>query len=381
MKVAIIEPVGGHGGMNYYDFSLAEGLVAAGAEIIVYTCDKTDVSQEFNFEIKRIFKRIWGSEHKSSRAFRFAHCLLKTLIDARRENVELIHYHFFHYTPMESFCVWLAHLFRFPIVITVHDLESFAGHHSNLAAQRILVRADKIIAHNIASQRELIKKTNLPTENISIIPHGNYLDTIPKTPFKKEARNILQLAPDDHVLLFFGQIKEVKGLDLLLQALPKVITEIPNLKLVIAGKVWKDDFSKYENLVQKNNLQENICFHIGYIPDIEVATYYRAADLVVLPYRRIYQSGVLLMAMSYDVPVVVSDLDGMIEIIQHRQNGFVFQNGNPTSLSEQIIHALSNHDQLNQISQKAHETVAQKHSWEMIGQMTFKLYQAIIKQK
>ena len=72
MKIAIIEPVGGHGGMNYYDFSLAEGLITAGAEVIVYTCDKTVVPTGLSFEVKQTFNKIWGNSNKLVRAVRFA---------------------------------------------------------------------------------------------------------------------------------------------------------------------------------------------------------------------------------------------------------------------------------------------------------------------
>ncbi len=381
MKIAIIEPVGGHGGMNYYDFSLAEGLVSAGTSVIVYTCDKTIIPRGLPFEVKQTFKKIWGNNYKLLRALRFTLCLLRTLLDARRQQIELIHYHFFHYTKMETLCVLFAQLFGLRIVVTAHDVESFAGEYSDHAAGRILARVDKVIAHNSVSRRELIKKANLPVANIEIIPHGNYLNAIPKSPSPAVARKILNLASKEPVLLFFGQIKEVKGLDLLLQALPPVVAKFPNLKLLIAGKVWKDDFSKYTYLIKEKGLQNNIDLHIGYIPDEDVAIFYRSADLVVLPYRRIYQSGVLLMAMSFGLPVIVSDLEGMTEIIQNRQNGFVFRVDNPNSLSEQLINALSDQDQLKLMSQAGQETVTQQHNWKLIGQQTLKLYQTVSNRK
>lgn len=374
MKIAIIEPVGGHGGMNYYDFGLSEGLVVAGAEVVFYTCDKTVVPQGLSFEVKQTFKKIWGDDHKFVRAVRFAICLFRTLLDTRRQKIELIHYHFFHYTKMETLCISLAQLFGFTIVVTAHDVESFAGEYSDHAAGRILARVDKVIAHNSVSRRELIEKANLPVANIAIIPHGNYLNAITETPSPEKARKILNLEPNDPVLLFFGQVKEVKGLDLLLQALPPVIAKFPTLKLLIAGKVWKDDFSKYTNLIKEKYLQDNIDLHIKYIPDGDVAAFYRSADLVVLPYRRIYQSGVLLMAMSYGLPVIVSDLEGMVEIIQDNINGFIFKNGNVESLSSKLIQALNDPDRLKLIASQGFETVVHNHNWNIIGEKTVELY-------
>lgn len=364
--------------MNYYDFSLAEGLVTAGADVIVYTCDKTALPHGLPFEVKRSFKKIWGGTHKLWRAARFTFCLLNTLLDARRKQVELVHYHFFHYTKMEALCVSLAQLFGFKIAITAHDVESFARKYSDNAIGRILAKADKVIAHNDISRKELQKHANLSMEKIAIIPHGNYLNTIPKSPSPAEARKILNLTLNSPVLLFFGQIKEVKGLDVLLQALPPVIAKFPSLKLVIAGKVWKDDFSKYEKIIRANRLQENIDLHIRYIPDKDVATFYRSADLVVLPYRRIYQSGVLLMAMSYSIPVLASDLEGMVEIISEGVNGYIFENGNIEQLSFKLINILSNPIEADKVALHSTEFVKTNHSWNHVGRETFKAYSSVL---
>ena len=118
-------------------------------------------------------------------------------------------------------------------------------------------------------------------------------------------------------------------------------------------------------------------FGLDDIPDEDVATFYRSADLVVLPYRRIYQSGVLLMAMSYGVPVVVSDLKGMTETVSDGLNGFVFKEGNGMSLSEKLIHALSDAERLKQISHAGLKKMKQCHDWCNIGKQTLTLYQSI----
>ena len=377
IKVAIIEPVGGHGGMNYYDFCLAEGLVAAGAEVTVYTCDKTNIPKGLPFGVKLSFLKIWGHNPKILRAFRFFICLLKTMFDVREKKIELIHYHFFHYTKMEILCVLMARIFALKIVITAHDVESFAGKYSAQVAYRILSMANKVIAHNKVSRLELVNKVNMPKSMIAIIPHGHYLNSIPKNPSPSIALKKLSLTSNP-VLLFFGQIKEVKGLELLLNALPPVIATFPNLKLLIAGKVWKDDFSKYKKIINENNLQNNVDIYIRYISDEDVATFYRAADIVILPYRRIYQSGVLLMAMSYGLPVLVSDLEGMTEIIQDNVNGFVFKTGDVKSLSMKLIDVLNDSGKLKLVASQGFKTVVKKHNWGMIGEKTIKLYREIL---
>ncbi|OEU63626.1 MAG: hypothetical protein BBJ57_13330 [Desulfobacterales bacterium PC51MH44] len=377
MRVAIIEPVGGHRGMNYYDFGLAGGLAAGGLKATVYTSDRTVVPIGVPFQVKCSFKKVWGDTPKFLRAARFIACLVYSLLDARRMRAIIVHYHFFHYSFLELLCVTLARALGFRIVITAHDVESFGDSNSFTSAAKILSRADRVIAHNEVSKKELISRINLSPSRLAVIPHGNYLDWIPNHIEPSEARRRLGLPLDFPILLFFGQIKAVKGLDVLLQALPQTVARFPKLKLVVAGKVWKDDFSKYEAFIRENNLEKNVILNIRYIPDDEVALFFRSADLVILPYRKIYQSGVLLMAMSYDVPVMVSDLAGMVEIVKDGQNGFVFRCGDAHSLGESLIAALADPRHRGRVTSAGYETVVRNHGWNRIGRLTVELYRSL----
>lgn len=377
MNIAIIEPVGGHGGMNYYDFGLARGLVAAQHDVTVYTSEETLVPNGLPFQVKKSFKGIWGDAPKFLRAIKFIYCLFTTLTDAKYNDINIVHYHFFGYTALELLCVKLAKLYGFKVVITAHDVESFSGSHDRDKALNILSSADKIIAHNNVSKNELISKAKLSTSSISVVPHGNYLDSIDVLPKKNVSRNILELSAGYKIILFFGQIKEVKGLDILLRSLPAVIDKHPNLKLVIAGKVWKDDYSNYERIISDNCLNSHVISHIHYIADEDVANYYRAADLVVLPYKKIYQSGVLLMAMSYKVPVLASNIPGMTEVINDNKNGYIFESENIESLSLRLIDILSDTEELLRIGESGFETVSRDHDWLRIGKLTSDVYEAV----
>ncbi len=373
--VGIIEPVGSHGGMNYYDFGLARGLVSAGINVTVFTCDSTEIPKGLPFCVKCTFRNIWGKDPKLIRAFRFIIGLLESLWDVRRNRISLVHFHFFQYTPMESLCIALARAFGVKIVVTAHDVKSFTGELSIRRIRRILAGADRVIAHNRMSRKELITNIQIPSWKIEVIPHGHYLDAIPEKPSPEFARQRLNLPQHIPVLLFFGQIKQVKGLDLLIEALPQVKKKFSGLKLVIAGKVWKDDFGRYEEIIQENHLEDNIELHIHYIPDEDVPLFYQAADLVILPYRRIYQSGVLLMAMSYGTAVLASNLEGMTEVIEADRNGFLFSTEDSNSLSKQIIYALSNPQMRKKVSETALETIRCKYNWQIIGQQTASIYQ------
>jgi len=377
IRAAIIEPVGGHGGMNFYDFGLASGLEAAGVPTMVYTCDETMPPLGATFLLKLPFRGIYGDNSKYLRGLRFLRGMISAIYDARRQKADIAHFHIFHTTGLELASVLFARLARLKVVVTAHDIESFSSNSSLSIARRIYGYASVVIAHNAFSRDELIQRLGIPTSKIAVIPHGNYLDAINHGINRTVARKRLGLPPEVPLLLFFGQIKQVKGLDLLLEALPTVIQAIPSVKLLIAGKVWKTSFEEYQAIIDRLQLSEHVISDIRYIPDPEADLYYSAADLSVFPYRKIYQSGALLMAMSYGRPVVVSDLPGMLETVQDGANGYVFRSGDARHLAACLVEALQDKTKTHRVAEGGYMRVVTENDWRRIGQMTRDAYESV----
>ena len=170
------------------------------------------------------------------------------------------------------------------------------------------------------------------------------------------------------------EIKKVKGLDILLSSLPKVIEKHSSLVLLIAGKPWKDDFSYYQKLIDELSISKYCKLDIKFISHSDVPYYYSAADIVILPYRKIYQSGVLMMSLSYKKPVVVSDLPSFKEIIDDNRTGYVFESENSLDLSIVINKALDNPKLLEEIKENGYNLIASDYKWETIGKQTVDAY-------
>lgn len=378
IRVAVVEPVGGHGGMDYYDFGLCGGLAKVGVRAVLYTCDETDIPGEAGFELKRWYREIYGAAPRWLRALRFLRGGIRSLCHAWLTGAQVAHFHFFHVGPLEFFHVVLAKLLRIRVVVTAHDVEAFAeGLSVPRLARRAYAMADRVVAHNTVSHDELVSVLDVPPRKIVRIPHGNYLDHKWRVPSRADARARLGLAPEGPVLLFFGQVKRVKGLDLLLQALPSVIAAYPGVRLVIAGKIWKDDVSRYTDLITQLGLNGHCLLRIEYIPTDQVPDYFAAADLVVLPYRRIYQSGVLLMAMTLGTGVLASDLPGMREIVRDAETGFLFPAGNVQALAEHLVDVLADPVRVKGVATRALEYVREQHDWTAIGQRTAECYASV----
>jgi glycosyltransferase involved in cell wall biosynthesis len=156
---------------------------------------------------------------------------------------------------------------------------------------------------------------------VCVSPHPVF-DTYGKKLTRNEALSALKLDPEWSYLLFFGFIRDYKGLDLLIEAFSDPGLRNKKLRLLVAGEFYEDE-SKYRNLVRQAGLENDIIFFDRFIPDNEVALFFSAADLVVQPYKSATQSGVTQIAYHFDKPMLVTDVGGLNEIVSHQKGGYV----------------------------------------------------------
>lgn len=378
MRISIIEPIGNHGGMNYYDKGLADGLVEAGIDVILYTSDLAEFNESNSFKLVQSFKNVFSIKNKISKGLLYFKSLMTSLINSKMYNSKIIHFHFFHFTLIEFASVFFAIIFNNKIVVTIHDVQSFSGGDNSLLRKFIIKYSDALIVHNNYCASILISDDSRLINKIHVIPHGNYLNFIKTIDSKSEVKKKFDIPEDKKIILFFGQIKLVKGLDVLLNAISDLSKIRDDFVLLIAGKVWKDNFDKYQKIIDDNEISNFVFKKIGYVNDSDVPSYYGVSDLVVLPYREIYQSGVLLMSMSYRVPVIVSSLPGMKEVVTDLVNGIVFESEDHVDLKNKINLFLDLPVTSKDLMIKsAFELMMKKHDWNYIGRLTADVYKSI----
>jgi len=139
---------------------------------------------------------------------------------------------------------------------------------------------------------------------------------------REEAIEKLELDPAYSYLLFFGLIRDYKGLDLLIEALADESLSGKKIKLLVAGEFYSDEL-QYRNQVRKLNLESRIIFYNHYIPNNKVADFFNVADMVVQPYKTATQSGVTQIAYHFNKPMLVTDVGGLPEIVTHGKAGYV----------------------------------------------------------
>ena len=196
--------------------------------------------------------------------------------------------------------------------------------HEKRPLDRLLVRyfigsADCFVAmsESVAADLRLFEK-NKP---LQLCPHPLY-DNFGSALDKAKARHRLMIPEDQTVLLFFGFIRDYKGLDLLMRAYADSRIDKQKVRLVVAGEFYNNS-QKYTDLEAELGLKGLIDWRTEFIPDSEVATFFSAADLIVQPYKSATQSGVTQIAYHFEKPMLVTRVGGLAEIVPDGKVGYV----------------------------------------------------------
>ena len=376
-KVAIIDPLGAHGSsFHYYTFGQCKGLINSNVQVSLYSNNKTPDPKYVGLKYFTYYKNIFTSKYKIVSGVRWILGTIKSVFHAKLDGISVFHFHLFYTNILILFNLILVKLIFGKVVLTIHDVESFSDKKGrSFISEMIYKLTDLILTHNKFSKNEIIRLSKFPEKDIYIVPHGNYTPFIKVQTDKIASRKLLGLPTGKTILLFFGLIKKVKGLEVLLHSLKLVVEKNPDIVLLIAGKPWQNNFETYQKIIDEHNLHANIILHTKFIPQEDVEHYYCASDLVVLPYKKIYQSGVLMMALSYERPVLVSDLPALVEVITDNENGFLFKSENVVDLSNKLNLILHDTHKLEEVRLKGNILITKSFGWNEIGRLTKAAYQ------
>lgn len=184
---------------------------------------------------------------------------------------------------------------------------------------------------------------------------------------KETAQKNLGLQSKEINILFFGLVRDYKGLDFLIKALKNSVLENYPLHLTVAGEFYEPQ-SKYDEIIKELDLK-NITIHNKFIANEDVKNYFCACDLVVLPYKTATQSGVTQIAFHFEKPMLVTDVGGLAEIVKHGKSGYVCQ-PNPQSIADCLLDFCKNKTDFTESLMEEKK----KFSWERMTESIKELY-------
>ncbi|TAF06988.1 MAG: glycosyltransferase family 1 protein [Nostocales cyanobacterium] len=262
-----------------------------------------------------------------------------------------------------------------PLVTTIHDISSHPGDGkkvfgSDYTRPIAFYRSQQLIVHTEEQKTKLNQKFSIPNQKIHVLPHGEIGSWYKRHGHKNSPPR------EPCTLLFFGRIWPYKGLKYLLEAMPLIAEQMPEVKLIIAGRG--------ENMEQYfpngyDPQRYDILNH--FITNEDVVSLFARSTITVLPYIEASQSGVAALSYGMGTPVVAFDVGGLSEIVRHEQDGLLVPPRDVKALAESIIYLLKDHKLYSKMQSATLARCQQDLNWANIAEQTLEVYHQLAKAK
>jgi D-inositol-3-phosphate glycosyltransferase len=376
-----------------YTFGLAMELISKGAALEMIGSDGVDFP-EFHSTPGISFLNLQGSQRADvsliAKVLRLLLYYAKVMRYAAAAKPRIFHilwnnkFQLFDRTLLTIFYRLLGK----KIVLTVHNVNAARRDSKDTFLNRLTLRiqyrlADHIFVHTQKMKCELLEEFCVPEARVTVIPFG-INNAVPNTSLSgSEARQHLGIPADKKTMLFFGRITPYKGLEFLISAFQQ-LAECDGYQLIVCGRP-ENDCQSYWSAIQESTQEDvrsgRILLRAEHIPDDETEIYFKAADVFVLPYRQIYQSGVLFLGYSFGLPTIAADVGDLKEEIIEGSTGFIFKPEDPVDLAKTIERYFSSDLflDLNNRRQKISDYAKERHSWDAVGQMIMRVYTGLLR--
>ena len=276
----------------------------------------------------------------------------------------------------------LKYAYNTPLVSTIHATEAGrnSGIHDDMQKYindtewMLTYESSEVIVNSNYMKNELQRLFGLPYEKINVIPNGVNLNLFNDVQKDYDFRRKFAM-DNEKIILFIGRLVYEKGIQTLISAMPKILANYHDSKLIIAGKGGMLDELK----AQVNSLGlGNKVYFTGHLASKDVQKMYKCADISVFPSTYEPFGIVALEAMLSGTPVVVSDIGGLNEIVDHGINGMKSYAGNPNSLADSILSLLFDPKLCDTVTQNAKAKVKAEYNWTKIADNTHLAYEKAI---
>lgn len=394
LRVAVVEPAA-RGGMIHYAHQLCRGLAEAGAEPTLVTA-RADELASLPHPYRRLeLLRLWdpkpageGSSgrprllRRAGRAVAWYREWLRLIARVRRERPDVVQLGDVRFAGDLVPLLLLAAVGP-PLVDVCHNVRPFAGggrragwfaagRPTRWLYRRIYRRFDRVAVHFAANRATFLAETGLPPWRVATIVPGNqevFRELADPAVTAATLRQRLGLPEAAPVVLLFGTLAPYKGIDLAIEAMARMADRVPAARLVIAGFPLPGfDLDGHRRLAERSGVAERVVFVPEYVPSGEVAAWMALATLVVLPYRQIFQSGVLPIAQTFGRPVVATAVGALPEAIEHGRTGLIVPPKDPQALAEAVAGLLADPRRARRLGDAAAAAAVDRFAWRRVAE-------------
>jgi D-inositol-3-phosphate glycosyltransferase len=375
-----------------YAFGLTMALVSRGVHVDVIGGDGED-SPEFHTTRNLRFLNFRGSQDqklsfskKLSHLLRYYARLMGYGLHRQPKILHILWNNKFEYFDRTLLMLYYKLLGK-KIAFTVHNVNQAKRDQKDSVLNRATLKVqylfcDHFFVHTQKMKAELCDDFAVAEKKVTVIRHpiNNAFPDTALTP--SEAKKRLGVKEDEQTILFFGRMRPYKGIEHLLTAFKQLSAKHPKYRLIIAGEPKKgseaylDEIRTFATIEFKAG---ELILDFRFIPDEEMEVYLKGSDVLVLPYKDIFQSGVLFLAYSFGLPVVATDVGSFREEIVDGKTGFICKPGDPADLAKTLeTYFLSDiYTNLRTHRQDIKDYANTVHSWDTVAELTRKAYVAI----
>ena len=358
MRVHVVDPAAY---TPPYDHALCSALAAAGADVTLLTTRFAHgpVAQPDGYRVEHAFYRRGGGAGRMRRAARLAQHVPDMLALRRRvRDADVVHFQWLSVQQLD------AHLLPrgVPLVLTAHDVlprEPRLG--QRRAQRRLLERVDAVIVHSEHGRARLTGELGLDPARVTVIPHGAF--THLAEPARAAPLPPELAAVEGPVVLLFGLMRPYKGIDVALEA----------WRGVEGAELWIVGMPRMDTASLRAAAPPGVRFVERFVGDEELPAYFRRADLVLLPYREIEQSGVLFTALAFGAPLLLSDVGGFPEVAAHGAAA-TFPSGDAAALRAELDRLLGDPAARAALRAAAQLAARERYGWPGIARAHLELY-------
>ena len=375
-----------------YAYGLTMALIARGVCLEVIGSDEID-SPEMHSSPNLSFLNLQGSKReaslttKMSRVLIFYFRLIRYAVTAKPQIFHILWnntFQLFDRTMLMPF----YKLLRKKVLFTAHNVNSGRRDLNDSLLNRLSLRiqyrlADHIFVHTEQMKAELCEEFSIKKETVTVIPFG-INNAVPQTELTPaEAKRRLGIQRAEGTVLFFGAIRPYKGLEHLVTAFQRIAAKDRGYRLIVAGEEKKGSeqyLRDVQEVIGRDSSRERVIQKIEFIPDDQTELYFKAADVLVLPYTLVYQSGVLFLAYSFGLPVIATDVGSFRDDIIQGETGYLARSCTAEDLAG-AIETYFNSDlykSLDRRRARIRDYANARNSWDLVGEKTCKVYSELL---
>jgi D-inositol-3-phosphate glycosyltransferase len=375
-----------------YAFGLAMALASRNVWLDVIGSDEI-ASPEMHTTPRVSFLNLQGSKQEASLATKISRVLIfyfRLISYATTAKPRIFHVlwnnklQFFDRTLLMLYYKLLGK----KVVFTAHNVNAGKRDLNDSLLNRLTLKAqyhfaDHIFVHTEQMKSELSHEFGIPEKKVTVIPFG-INNAVPNTQLTPaEAKRRLGIDTAEKTILFFGAIRPYKGVEHLVAAFQRIAARDENYRLIVAGEPKKGSeqyLRDIKQIIEGDASRAHIIQKIEFVPDEETELYFKAADVLVLPYTEVFQSGVLFLAYSFGLPVIATDVGSFRDDIVPGETGYLARSCSAEDLGNAIETYFKSelYESLDRRREEIRQFANARNSWNVVGEKTCKVYEELL---